>query len=165
MAPLRKVEWVVYAKRPFAGPKAVLAYLSRYTHRVAIANSRLIAFDERGITFHWKDYREKGRTRYKTMTLATAEFMRRFLLHVLPQGFHRIRHYGLLANAGRKENLAVVRQLLHQPAPATVEPQQAPTGSPPPTFVCRHCGAPMIVLETFPPASHIRAPPRPLRAL
>jgi hypothetical protein len=93
LAPLRKVEWVVYAKRPFAGPQAVLAYLSRYTHRVAIANSRLIAFDERGVTFHWKDYREKGRTRYKTMTLATGEFMRRFLLHVLPRGFHRIRHY------------------------------------------------------------------------
>ncbi len=164
LVPLRKVEWVVYAKRPFAGPQAVLAYLSRYTHRVAIANSRLIAFDERGITFHWKDYRDKGRTRYKTMTLATAEFMRRFLLHVLPQGFHRIRHYGLLANAGRKENLAVARQLLHQPAPAPAEPQQATTGSPPPTFVCRHCGAPMIVVETFTPASHIRAPPRPLRA-
>ena len=92
LAPLRKIEWVVYAKRPFAGPKAVLAYLSRYMHRVAIANSRLIAFDERGVTFHWKDYRDKGRTRYKTMTLATTEFMRRFLLHVLPLGFHRIRH-------------------------------------------------------------------------
>jgi hypothetical protein len=164
LAPLRKIEWVVYAKRPFAGPKAVLAYLSRYTHRVAIANSRLIAFDERGVTFHWKDYRDKGRTRYKTMTLATAEFMRRFLLHVLPRGFHRIRHYGLLANAARKENLTVARQLLHQPPPAPVQPQQATTGSPPPTFVCRHCGAPMIVIETFAPASHIRAPPRFLRA-
>jgi hypothetical protein len=164
LAPLRKVEWVVYAKRPFAGPQAVLAYLSRYTHRVAIANSRLIAFDERGVTFHWKDYRDKGRTRYKTMTLATVEFMRRFLLHVLPGGFHRIRHYGLLANAGRKQNLAVARQLLHQPAPAPVEPQQATTASPPPTFVCRHCGAPMIVVETFAPTFHIRAPPRSLRA-
>jgi len=164
LAPLRKVEWVVYAKRPFAGPQAVLAYLSHYTHRVAIANSRLIAFDDRGVTFHWKDYRDKGRTRYKTMTLATAEFMRRFLLHVLPRGFHRIRHYGLLANAGRKENLAVARQLLQEPAPTPAEPQQATTGSPPPTFVCRHCGAPMIVVETFAPASHIRAPPRCLRA-
>jgi hypothetical protein len=164
LAPLRKVEWVVYAKRPFAGPQAVLAYLSRYTHRVAIANSRLIAFDERGVTFHWKDYRDKSRTRYKTMTLATAEFMRRFLLHVLPRGFHRIRHYGLLANAGRKENLAVARQLLQQPAPALAEPQQATTGSPPPTFMCRHCGAPMFVIETFAPTFHIRAPPRPLRA-
>jgi hypothetical protein len=164
LAPLRKVEWVVYAKRPFAGPQAVLAYLSRYTHRVAIANSRLIAFDERGVTFHWKDYRDKGRTRYKTMTLTTAEFMRRFLLHVLPSGFHRIRHYGLLANAGRKENLAVARQLLQKPPPAPTEPQQATTGSPPPTFVCRHCGAPMIVVETFAHAFHIRAPPRSLRA-
>ncbi len=164
LAPLRKIEWVVYAKRPFAGPKAVLAYLSRYTHRVAIANSRLIAFDERGVTFHWKDYREKGRTRYKTMTLAAGEFMRRFLLHVLPRGFHRIRHYGLLANAGRKENLAVARQLLQQPVPAPAEPQQATTGSPPPTFICRHCGAPMIVMETFAPTFRIRAPPRPLRA-
>jgi len=164
LAPLRKLEWVVYAKRPFAGPQAVLAYLSRYTHRVAIANSRLIAFDERGVTFHWKDYRDKGRTRYKTMTLATAEFMRRFLLHVLPQGFHRIRHYGLLANAGRKENLAVARQLLQTPAPVPVEPKQATTGSSPPTFVCRHCGAPMVVIEMLAPTFHIRAPPRPLRA-
>jgi Putative transposase/Transposase zinc-binding domain len=164
LAPLRKIEWVVYAKRPFAGPKAVLAYLSRYTHRVAIANSRLIAFDERGVTFHWKDYRDKGRTRYKTMTLATGEFMRRFLLHVLPRGFHRIRHYGLLANAGRKDNLAAARQLLQAPAPTPADSPQATTGSPPPTFVCRHCGAPMVVIEMLAPTFHIRAPPRPLRA-
>src|SRR6478752_7798237 len=98
LAPLRKCEWVVYAKRPFAGPGAVLAYLSRYTHRVAISNSRLVAMDEHGVTFRWKDYRSKGRTRHKTMTLAAHEFMRRFLLHLLPAGFHRIRHYGLLAN-------------------------------------------------------------------
>ena len=110
--PLRHCEWVVYAKRPFAGPAAVLAYLSRYTHRVAIANSRLIALDERGVTFRWKDYRAKGRTRYKTMTLAPEEFMRRFLLHVLPSGFHRIRPYGLLANAGRKAHLTRARELL-----------------------------------------------------
>ena len=102
LAPLRACEWVVYAKRPFAGPAAVLAYLSRYTHRVAISNSRLLAFDERGVTFRWKDYRSTGKTRYKAMTLAADEFMRRFLLHVLPSGFHRIRHYGLLANAGRR---------------------------------------------------------------
>jgi len=89
--PLRQCEWVVYAKRPFAGPEQVLAYLSRYTHRVAISNSRLVAFDDRGVTFRWKDYREHGHTRYKTMSLATEEFMRRFLLHVLPSGFHRIR--------------------------------------------------------------------------
>src|SRR4051794_25347417 len=99
LAPLRQCEWVVYAKRPFAGPQAVLAYLSRYTHRVAISNSRLIAMDERGVTFQWKDYRGKEHARYKAMTLDPGEFMRRFLLHVLPSGFHRIRHYGLLAAA------------------------------------------------------------------
>ncbi|OGA96902.1 MAG: transposase, partial [Burkholderiales bacterium RIFCSPHIGHO2_12_63_9] len=103
LAPMRQCEWVVYAKRPFAGPQAVLAYLSRYTHRVAISNSRLVAMDERGVSFKWKDYRAKGSTRHKTMTLAPQEFMRRFLLHVLPGGFHRIRHYGLLANGNRRE--------------------------------------------------------------
>lgn len=111
LAPMRQCEWVVYAKRPFAGPEAVQANLSRYTHRVAISNSRLVALDERGVTFRWKDYRDKGNTRHKTMTLKPDEFMRRFLLHVLPGGFHRIRHYGLLANARRKENLVRVREL------------------------------------------------------
>ncbi len=117
LMPLRQCEWVVYAKRPFAGPEAVLAYLSRYTHRVAISNSRLLALDDRGVTFRWKDYREHGQTRQKTMTLANEEFMRRFLLHVLPSGFHRIRHYGILANANRKHDIATVRELLHQPPP------------------------------------------------
>src|SRR5271170_3270094 len=117
LSPLRQCEWVVYAKRPFAGPEAVLAYLSRYTHRVAISNSRLIAHDDRGITFRWKDYREHGHSRHKTMTLKTEEFMRRFLLHVLPSGFHRIRHYGLLANANRKHDIPTVRELLHEPLP------------------------------------------------
>jgi hypothetical protein len=117
LAPLRKIEWVVFAKRPFAGPEAVLAYLSRYTHRVAISNRRLVALDDNGVTFRWKDYRAKGRTRYKRMTLAADEFIRRFLLHVLPAGFHRIRHYGLFANGGRAENLARARQLLGQPPP------------------------------------------------
>jgi Putative transposase/Transposase zinc-binding domain len=159
LVPLRKTEWVVYAKRPFAGPQAVLAYLSRYTHRVAISNRRLLAFDESGVTFRWKDYRDKGRTRYKTMTLATAEFMRRFLLHVLPSGFHRIRHYGLLANAGRKENLAIARELLQQPTSEPAESNNAGTGSAPPTFICRHCGAPMIIVETFARPHRIRAPP------
>jgi len=163
LAPLRRIEWVVYAKRPFAGPQAVLAYLSRYTHRVAISNPRLIAFDDRGVTFRWKDYRAKGRTRYKTMTLAASEFIRRFLLHVLPTGLHRIRHYGLLANAGRKENLALARVLLNQPAP---EPEANPPAdsAPAPTFVCRHCGAPMIVIDMLPRARHIRAPPPLLHA-
>jgi hypothetical protein len=115
LAPLRKSEWVVYSKRPFGGPEAVLAYLARYTHRVAIANSRLIAFDEQGVTFNYKDYRAQGRARYKRMTLATHEFIRRFLLHVLPNGFHRIRHYGLFASASRADNIARARALLAAP--------------------------------------------------
>jgi hypothetical protein len=158
LAPLRQIEWVVYAKRPFAGPKAVLAYLSRYTHRVAISNSRLVALDDRGVTFRWKDYRAEGRTRQKTMTLAAPEFMRRFLLHVLPSGFHRLRHYGLLANPTRKKNIALARALLQVPVPA---PQPVPKPAPPhaPTFLCRHCGAPMLIIETFARAQHIRAPP------
>src|SRR5471032_2719338 len=158
LAPLRKCEWVVYAKRPFAGPQAVLAYLSRYTHRVAISNQRLVALDERGVTFRWKDYRAKGRGPVKTMTLSAAEFMRRFLLHVLPSGFHRIRHYGLLANAGRREHLAHVRQLLQVP----VEVRQAKdlrTEATQPTFVCPHCGAAMVITETLPRVYAIRAPP------
>ena len=160
LVPLHKTEWVVYAKRPFAGPQAVLAYLSRYTHRVAISNRRLLAFDEHGVTFRWKDYRAKGRTRYKTMTLAAEEFMRRFLLHVLPGGFHRIRHYGLLANATRKENLAVARELLHQPLPqATPAEETTACGSAPPLFVCRHCGSAMTIVETFARPHRIRAPP------
>jgi hypothetical protein len=166
LAPVREVEWVVYAKRPFAGPEAVLAYLSRYTHRVAISNSRLIAFDERGVTFRWKDYRAKGRTHYKTMTLSAAEFTRRFLLHVLPSGFHRIRHYGLLANALRKIHLATARELLRAPNslpdPAAATVHDAPHAAQPPVFLCRHCGAPMIVLQTLAPLPHIRAPPASL---
>lgn len=163
LAPLHQCEWVVYAKRPFAGPDAVLAYLSRYTHRVAISNTRLLDFDERGVSFRWKDYRAKGSTRYKTMTLAAAEFMRRFLLHVLPAGFHRIRHYGLLANAARRNNLAVARNLLQQPASQTAAPLPADkTSSPPPTFFCRHCGAPMIIIELLARPLRIRAPPTPL---
>ena len=158
LAPLRTCEWVVYAKRPFAGPKAVLEYLSRYTHRVAISNQRLVAVDERGVTFRWKDYRAKGRTRYKTMTLETGEFMRRFLLHVLPGGFHRIRHFGLLANPVRRANLAKVRELLH------VEPEISPSPDDAiietrPVFICRHCGAPMVVIEILARSAPIRAPP------
>jgi hypothetical protein len=166
LMPLRQCEWVVYAKRPFAGPDAVLAYLSRYTHRVAISNSRLMACDERGVTFRWKDCRAHGSTRYKTMTLRTDEFMRRFLLHVLPSGFHRIRHYGLLANANRTTQIATARELLHQPAPkVTAERADAHAGCGclRPTFVCRHCGAPMLVIETFARAQYIRGPPSPPR--
>ena len=163
LEPLRRCQWVVYAKRPFAGPQAVLAYLSRYTHRVAISNSRLIAMDERGVTFRWKDYRAnkggRGRTRNKAMTLAPAEFMRRFLLHVLPAGFHRIRHYGLLANGGRKNNLALARALLGVEPQALDEPADASTLMPAPTFVCTHCGHAMVVLQILPRDCSIRAPP------
>ena len=141
----------------------MLAYLSRYTHRVAISNRRLLAFDARGVSFRWKDYRAKGRTRYEAMTLAAAEFMRRFLLHVLPAGFHRIRHYGLLTNAARKNNLAVARHLLQHSASETAASLPADkTSSPPPTFFCRHCGAPMIIIELLARPLRIRAPPTPL---
>ena len=164
LAPLRRRWWVVYAKRPFAGPQAVLAYLARYTHRVAIANSRLLALDERSVTFRWKDYRATGKTRHRTMTLATGEFMRRFLLHTLPPGFHRIRHYGLIANTARRENLAQARALLNAPV-TTASPAKATdatTGAaacPPPTWVCPGCGAAMVIIEILPRSPHIRAPP------
>jgi hypothetical protein len=162
LAPLKQCEWVVYAKRPFAGPEAVLAYLSRYTHRVAIANSRLIALDERGVTFRWKDYRAKGKMRHKTMTLSTDEFMRRFLLHVLPSGFHRIRHYGLLANGGRRDHLARARELLQvEPVNAEALRTDADVSEKgvQPTFVCPDCGAAMIIIEILARKPHIRASP------
>jgi predicted RNA-binding Zn-ribbon protein involved in translation (DUF1610 family) len=140
----------------------VLAYLSRYTHRVAISNQRLIAFDERGVTFRWKDYRAKGRTPYKTMTLDPDEFIRRFLLHVLPRAFHRIRHYGLIANADRRDNLAKARKLLHH---VPIVDAESETADPPAhvqtTFVCPDCGAPMIIVETVMRRHPIRAPPLP----
>ena len=162
LAPLRQCEWVVYAKRPFAGPEAVLAYLARYTHRVAIANSRLVALDEHDVTFKWKDYRAKGRTKYKTMTLSTGEFMRRFLLHVLPIGFHRIRHYGLIANAGRRDNLAKVRHLLNVSSEAddAVSIDEAKAEPVQPIYVCPDCGTPMIIIETLARGQPIRAPPQ-----
>jgi hypothetical protein len=162
LAPLRKIEWVVYAKRPFAGPAAVLAYLSRYTHRVAISNSRLVALDEGGVTFRWKDYRAHGPTRHKTMTLSPDEFMRRFLLHVLPSGFHRIRHYGLIANGERKGNLVKVRALLNVAADETTQGRSddAPAEPVAPAFVCPDCGAPMRIIETLVRGQPIRAPPR-----
>lgn len=161
LAPLQQIDWVVYAKRPFAGPEAVLAYLSRYTHRVAIANSRLISHDHRGVTFKYKDYRDKGRYRKKTMTLATDEFIRRFLLHVLPKGFHRIRHYGLFANGARAENLAKARTLLHCPPPPRQQPQAHADDNetPAPRFICRSCATPMIVVELLAPSATARAPP------
>jgi hypothetical protein len=159
LAPMRKCEWVVYAKRPFAGPAAVLAYLSRYTHRVAISNSRLIAMDERGVTFRWKDYRAKGATRYKAMTLGADEFMRRFLLHTLPSGFHRIRHYGLLANGNRKASLTSAREFLNQVRESQVTPVEGDADHSGPCFVCRHCGAAMMIVQTLARTQRIRAPP------
>jgi hypothetical protein len=152
LAPLRKIEWVVYSKRPFGGPEAVLAYLSRYTHRVAIANSRLIALGDTGVTFKWKDYRAKGRERFKVMTLAIDEFIRRFLLHVLPSGFHRIRHYGLFANGGRAENIARARQLLNVPAAQceTGDADATDDGEPQAlSHPCPCCGGRMVIIETF----------------
>ncbi len=160
LSPLRKIEWVVYAKRPFAGPEAVLAYLSRYTHRVAISNSRLISLDDRNVTFKWKDYRAQGCERYKTMVLPITEFIRRFLIHVLPQGFHRIRHYGLFANGGRTENLARARELLGMPAPEPDDTHSADDTEPPALAQpCPHCGGAMIIIETFEPGHPPRAPP------
>jgi hypothetical protein len=148
LAPLRRAEWVVYAKRPFGGPQAVLAYLSRYTHRVAIANSRLIACDRAGVTFRWKDYRAEGRDRQKVMTLATGEFIRRFLIHVLPQGFHRIRHYGLLASGMRADNIARARRLLDVPEAGDTNCAEA-TEPKPLSQPCPCCGGRMIIIERF----------------
>jgi Putative transposase len=163
LAPLRKAEWVVYAKKPFGEPQAVLAYLSRYTHRVAIANSRLIALDRNGVTFRWKDYRLDGHQRFKTMTLATSEFIRRFLIHVLPSGFHRIRHYGLFASGSRIDNIARARELLAVPPQSRQPKQDASDGSEPKTLAhpCPCCGSPLIVIETFRRGSIPRYRPNP----
>ena len=165
LAPLRKKNWFVYAKPPFAGPEAVLAYLARYTHRVAVSNSRLIAVDERGVILRYKDYRHNGQARYRTMTLATDEFIRRFLLHVLPKGFHRIRHYGLLASAGCKANIARARKLIAAPVPP-IDPLvardntnrdagAAPDHRPP----CPCCGGRMIIVEILERSGAPRGPP------
>ena len=159
LTPLRRAEWAVYAKRPFGGPEAVLAYLARYTHRVAISASRLIALDRRGVTFRWKDYRAAdpatGAARIKTMTLAPDEFLRRFLLHVLPSGFHRIRHYGLLARGAHGARLDHIRRLIA--GPTGVVPPEAPdtgaddTAPPAPDAkpACPCCGGPMRIIEVF----------------
>jgi hypothetical protein len=165
LAPLRKKNWFVYAKPPFAGPEAVLAYLARYTHRVAVSNSRLIAVDERGVILRYKDYRHNGQARYRTMTLATDEFIRRFLLHVLPKGFHRIRHYGLLASAGCKANIARARKLIAAPVPpvdlsvardnTNRDAGAAPDHRPP----CPCCGGRMIIVEILERSGAPRGPP------
>jgi hypothetical protein len=164
LAPLRNSEWVVYSKRPFGGPKEVLRYLARYTHRVAISNRRLIACDERGVTFKWKDYRLEGRERYKVMTLATHEFIRRFLIHVLPAGFHRIRYYGLLASSTRAENVARARELLTLPIlpvdaikAATTNANELHT----PNHLCPCCGGRMIIIERFERGANPRHRPSP----
>ena len=162
LAPLRRSEWVVYAKRPFAGPRAVLAYLSRYTHRVAISNSRLIRLDDKGVTFRWKDYRARGKPPgsawIKPMTLDGAEFIRRFLLHVLPSSFHRIRHYGFFASPGRAANIDRVRELIAaaDPGDQSLRASGNPHGdapdrddAPPSATICPCCGGRMRVVQTF----------------
>jgi hypothetical protein len=153
LAPLRNSKWVVYCKRPFGGPEQVLRYLARYTHRVAISNRRLIACDDNGVTFKWKDYRVEGPARYKVMTLPTHEFIRRFLMHVLPAGFHRIRYYGLLASGKRAENVARARKLLAPPPVLPVDAIKAAsanTNEPQtPQHPCPCCGGPMIIIESF----------------
>ena len=165
VAALRKVEWVVYAKRPFGGPGAVLAYLSRYTHRIAIANSRLVAFDGTRVTFKWKDYRAQADNRYKRMTLDVDEFIRRFLIHILPDGFHRIRHYGLFANANRAGNIALARRLLGVPDPAPSSGGGSDgTGNcheDAEWNACPCCGGRMIIIETFEPGCQPRLWPIP----
>jgi hypothetical protein len=162
LAPVRKTRWAVYAKPPFAGPEAVLAYLSRYTHRVALSNRRLLAFDDAGVTFRYKDYRRDDGQRQRVMTLATNEFIRRFLLHVLPRGFHRIRHYGLLAASARKSGLAHARALLAVAPPSDHEenldePRDVP-------WPCPCCGGQMVVVEIIARWSQPRAPPRASRS-
>ena len=161
LAPLRRSEWVVHAKRPFAGPEAVLAYLSRYTHRVAISNRRLLALDDRGVTFRWKDYRTRdgatGGAWIKSMTLSVDEFIRRFLLHVLADGFHRIRHYGLFASRTRAVNIARIRTLLAPVPSDQANPQ--PAHDEPAAPACPRCGGRLFIVERFRSGMHPRAHP------
>jgi hypothetical protein len=165
LAPLRKTRWFVYAKRPFAGPKAVLAYLARYTHRVAISNSRLINTDGKSVTFKVKNYRAEGRARYTTMTLDIAEFIRRFLIHVLPKGFHRIRHYGFLASATKAANLARARERLNASAPDVITGDTAAADADTTTRHCPCCGGRMHVIETFARGETPRHQPSPKPAV
>ena len=156
LSPMRRIDWVVYAKKPFAGPESVLAYLSRYTHRVAIANSRLLKVDEHHITFKWKDYRLEGDARHSTMTLPTAEFIRRFLIHILPSGFHRIRHYGFLSNTKRCDSLARACELLGAVAPVSSCDEDNSDDT---VFACPGCGEPMLIIEVFERQHRARGPP------
>jgi Putative transposase/Transposase zinc-binding domain len=151
LAPFKQIEWVVYAKEPFAGPEPVLRYMARYTHRVAISNQRLLTADDGGVAFRWKDYRLDGPDRWKTMTLQPHEFIRRFLMHVLPKGFHRIRHYGLLANGNRADNIARARQLLNVPPPVKEADEEKGAADDPRVLPCPcpRCGGRMIIIETF----------------
>ncbi|MGB7241965.1 MAG: IS91 family transposase [Sulfitobacter sp.] len=163
LAPLRKIDWVVYVKPPFGGPEAVLAYLARYTHRIAISNHRLVSADAGTVAFKWKDYRIKRGDRMKVMQLPTFEFIRRFLMHVLPDRFHRIRHYGFLAGSGRKEKVAQIRALLGEIK--SVEPVQPPDEALSPLTLrepCPDCGGAMRIIETFQRGQlpRTRAPPR-----
>jgi Putative transposase/Transposase zinc-binding domain len=166
LAPLRRREWVVYAKEPFAGPEQVLRYLSRYTHRVAISNRRLVAADADAVAFRWKDYRIDGPGRWKTMTLAPHEFIRRFLMHVLPKGFHRIRHYGLFANGNRAANIVRARELIGA-VPRVVEPDEenatAPDQSRALTCPCPRCGGRMLIIEVFAHGCEPIYRPKPIR--
>jgi hypothetical protein len=159
VAPLRNKKWVVYCKRPFGGPEEVLRYLARYTHRVAISNRRLISADDNGVTFKWKDYRLDGAERYnRVMTLHPHEFIRRFLMHVLPQGFHRIRYYGFLTCQTRAQNIARIRELLTVPLipvdaikalntkASTSDQSEEPKR---PEHPCPCCGSNMRIIETF----------------
>ncbi len=156
LAPLQQTDWVVYAERPFAGPEAVLSYLSLYTHRVAISNSRLVGYDSDTVSFKYKDYRKSGKERYNTMQLSTTAFLRRFLLHVLSPGFHRIRHFGLFANHQRKRRLLALRVALDtMPEPEDCEEPS----SKPPTFVCRACGTALVIIEVLPRPQRSRGPP------
>ena len=169
LKPLRRIDWVVYAKEPFAGPKAVLAYLSRYTHRVAISNSRLIQVDERGVTFRVKDYRINGPGRHKTMTLKSDEFIRRFLIHVLPKGQHRIRHYGFYGNGNRAANIARIRDLLRAKAPDTDRSDSGPVQSADEhprilALPCPCCGGRLFIVDSFPSRCPPRPPPKPQKA-
>ena len=158
LVPVMQTEWVVYAKKPFDGPEHVLRYLSRYTHRIAIANSRLLRADCNTTSFKWKDYRQKGKRRYKVMTLQTGEFIRRFLMHVLPDGFHRIRHYGMLSNKKRSEELPLAREYLLVEQSPNEESETTATDAKP-VFVCRECGEAMIVIQVIARHELARGPP------
>ena len=167
LQPLRKIDWVVYAKDPFAGPRAGLAYLSRYTHRVATSNSRLIRFDAASVTFKVKNYRLNGPKRHTTMTLGTAEFIRRFLIHVLPKGQHRIRHDGFFGNGNRAANIARIRDLLGAKPPSRKDVGGESDNDHLPRTIarpCPSCGGRLIIKGTFEPMRHPRAPPRSTRA-